>query len=64
MRAIARLDFKHTDVEPKHKFEDGTIIWKVKLTEEEKLHNFRTDKDVNIKYPDLNINSQTILKYP
>lgn len=63
MRAIARPDFKHPDVELKHKFDDGTIIWKVKLTEDEKLHNFRTDKDVNIKYPDLNINSQTILKY-
>lgn len=62
MRPIVDPKFKHPDLELKHKFDEGTLIWKVKLTEEEKLHNFRTDRDINQKFEDININSQTIIE--
>lgn len=62
MRVITNPNFSNRDFELKHKFEDGTLIWKVKLTENEKLHNFRTDKDVNKRSEDININSQTIIQ--
>lgn len=60
MRVITNPNFKHPDLELKHKFEDGTLIWKVKLTEKERLYNFRTTEDVNEKIEDININSQII----
>lgn len=62
MRPIANPGYKNPDLELKHKFSDETLIWKVRLTQKEKLHNFRTDKDVNVKLPEVNLNSQTILK--
>ena len=58
MRIIVSPSFTHPDLELKHKFDDRTLIWKVKLTEKEKLHNFRTTEDVNKKFKDININSQ------
>lgn len=58
MRIIVNPEFTHPDLELKHKFKDGTLIWKVKLTEKEKLHNFRTTKDVNKRFEGININSQ------
>lgn len=61
MRPIADPGFKHPDLVLKHKFEDGSLVWQVKLTQEEKLHNFRTDRDVNQRFTDINVNSQTII---
>lgn len=61
MRPIVNPKFVHKDVELIHSFSDGTLIWKIKLAEEEKIHNFRTTEDVNKKFEDININSQTII---
>lgn len=58
MRPIVNPNFNHPDLALKHQFEEGTLIWKVKLTEEEKLYNFRTDQDVNKRFDDINIDSQ------
>lgn len=59
MKVIANPDFSHSDLKLVYRFNDGSLIWKVKLSEEEKLHNFRTDKDVNEVLLNININSQT-----
>lgn len=42
MREIVNPDYQHPDVDLMHSFEDGTLIWKVSLTEEEKRENLRT----------------------
>ena len=41
VRPITRSDFQHPDLSLVHVFEDGTIVWKIKLTETEKLINQR-----------------------
>ena len=62
MRSIANPKLNTPDLELKHKFPDGSLIWKVRLTENEKLYNFRTTQDVNKRTEDLNVNSQVKIK--
>lgn len=42
VRPISRKDFQHPDLTQVHIFEDGSIVWKIKLTEQEKEINQRT----------------------
>lgn len=58
MRPIVNPNFNHPDLVLKHQFKDGTLIWKVRLTEEEQLYNFRTNQDVNKRFDNINIDSQ------
>lgn len=59
MRDITNPNFSYPDLSLYHQFDDGSLIWKISLTEEEKLHNFRTDRDVNQKFDNVNVDSQT-----
>lgn len=62
MRSIINPNLNNPDLILRYQFDDGTIVWNVKLTESEKLHNFRTDQDVNKKLENVNINSQTVIE--
>lgn len=59
MKDISNPNFTHPDLKLTHQFDDGSLVWRVKLTEDEKTHNFRTDRDVNQKFDNINVDSQT-----
>ncbi len=42
VRPISRQDFKHHDLTKIHVFEDGSIVWKIRLTNQERQANQRT----------------------
>lgn len=48
MKVMADPNFKHTDLKLIHSFDDGTLVWKVALTDEEKRYNYRTGKPISV----------------
>ncbi len=48
MKAMVDPNFKHKDLKLIHSFDDGTLVWKVSLTDEEKRYNYRTGKPIEV----------------
>ncbi len=48
MKAMVDPNFKHQDLKLVHSFPDGSLVWKVALTEEEKNFNYRTGKPITV----------------
>lgn len=48
MRDIVNPKWQHPDLKLAHLFENGAILWQVKLTEEEKKFNYRTGKKIEV----------------
>lgn len=42
MREIANPKYQHPDIELIHAFDEGSLVWKVALTQEERKNNIRT----------------------
>lgn len=46
MRMIVDPNFKNPNLSLVHQFYEGTLVWKVKLTPDEKINNYRTTKKI------------------